>query len=766
MKSLRDEEKNLPALNYHRYPTPGKLEIKATKPLGNQMDLALAYSPGVAVACTAIAEDPSQVALLTTRQNLVAVVTNGTAVLGLGSVGPLASKPVMEGKAVLFKKFAGIDVFDLELDAKDSEMMIAVVKALEPTFGGINLEDIKAPECFEIERRCAEIMNIPVFHDDQHGTAIIVVAAVLNALRLTKKRLDEVKIVTSGAGAAAIACLDLLVNFGAQRSNIFVTDIDGVVYKGRKELMDQWKAVYAQETSCRTLSEIIKGADIFIGLSVGGVLKARDLKNMKQDPLIMALANPDPEIMPEEARKARPDAIICTGRSDYPNQVNNVLCFPYIFRGALDVGARSINTEMKKAAVTAIAELAHDAPSDAFINDGEIETQGFSRNNLIPSPFDPRLILRIAPAVAKAAMASGVADRPIQDLEQYKNSLEHFVYRSGFIMRPIVEKASEDPKRILYTDGENERVLRAVQTLVQDRLVKPILVGRPRVIASRIKRYGLNLEIGKDLELVDPESDPRYRDYVETYIHRCGRQGITPVLAKMQVRTNTTVIGAIALVRGEADAMICGLERPFNHELQSIRSILGLRPEAEDCAAMSVLLTQNGPYFFSDTHVQVNPTIHQLLTIVECCAEHIESFGIVPKIATISHSNYGNTCMESALKMRKVADLLKERNLGYDVDGELQIMLALNETLRKEYVKDSTLHGSANLLIFPNLDAASAALNAAKALTDALMIGPILIGPAKPAHILDPLVTTRGIINMSVFAVVEAQRNQNQFSSA
>ncbi|MGB6085108.1 phosphate acyltransferase, partial [Parvibaculum sp.] len=563
------------ALFYHRHPRPGKLEIKPTKPLGNQRDLALAYSPGVAAACEAIVADPAEADNLTVRQNLVAVVSNGTAVLGLGNIGPLASKPVMEGKAVLFKKFAGIDVFDIEVAENDVDNLVNVVAALEPTFGGINLEDIKAPECFEVEERLKLRMNIPVFHDDQHGTAIIVGAAVTNALLLGGKRIDKIKIVTSGAGAAALACLNLLVSLGAKRENIWVTDIEGVVYKGREALMDRWKAIYAQDTEKRTLSEVIEGADIFLGLSAGNVLKPEMVKKMGERPLILALANPNPEILPEDAREARPDAIICTGRSDYPNQVNNVLCFPFIFRGALDVAASTINEAMKAAAVKAIAELAREAPSDVVARAYGGEARNFGPDSVIPNPFDPRLILRIAPAVARAAMESGVARKPIEDFDAYADSLNGFVFRSGFIMKPLFSQARAEPKRVIYAEGEDERVLRAAQAVVEDGIARPILIGRPAVVEARLKRFGLSLEPGEHFDLINPDDDPRYRDYVATYLEAAGRRGITPDLARTLMRTNQTVIAAVALLRGDADALICGVEGRFDSHLRHIRNIIG-----------------------------------------------------------------------------------------------------------------------------------------------------------------------------------------------
>ena len=745
------------ALFYHRFPRPGKLEIQPTKPLGNQRDLALAYTPGVAAVCELIAEDPAEAANLTSRQNLVAVVSNGTAVLGLGDIGPLASKPVMEGKAVLFKKFAGIDVFDIEVAEKNVEKLVDVVAALEPTFGGINLEDIKAPECFEVEERLKARMGIPVFHDDQHGTAIIVAAAVTNALELAGKRIDDVKIVTSGAGAAALACLNLLVSLGAKRENIFITDIEGVVYEGREALMDRWKSVYAQKTAARTLSEAIVDADVFLGLSAGGVLKPEFLARMAANPIILALANPYPEIMPEEAEKARPDAMICTGRSDYPNQVNNVLCFPYIFRGALDVGATTINEAMKEAAVKAIAALAREAPSEVVARAYGGEAHPFGRRSLIPSPFDPRLILRIAPAVAKAAMESGVATRPLEDLEAYADSLTRFVFRSGFIMKPLFTQAKTDPKRVIYAEGEDERVLRAAQAIVEEGIARPILVGRPNVVEARLKRFGLSLEAGRHFDLINPEDDPRYRDYVATYVEVAGRKGITPDAAKTLVRTNTTVIGALAVARGDADALICGLEGRFQSRLQHIRDIIGLAPGSREMAALSLVITSKGAYFLADTHVRPDPSAEEIADMTLSCADHVRRFGLVPKIALLSHADFGSSDTRSAIKMREAAAIICERAPELEVDGEMQADTALSETIRERVFPASRLKGEANVLIMPNLDAANIAFQFTKILADALPVGPILIGPARPAHILTPSVTARGIVNITAVAVVEAQ---------
>ena len=756
--SSYSEDLRSAALAYHRLPRPGKLEIQASKPLANQRDLALAYSPGVAAACTEIANNPAEAASLTARANLVAVVSNGTAVLGLGNIGPLASKPVMEGKAVLFKKFAGIDVFDIEIAADTIDRVVETVAALEPTFGGINLEDIKGPECFEIEARLKERMKIPVFHDDQHGTAIIVGAAIKNALSLAGKQLSEVKIVTSGAGAAAIACLNLLVSMGAQRKNIWVCDIDGVVHEGRNTLMDPWKAVYAQKTDKRTLAEVIGGADIFLGLSAGGVLKPELLKQMAEKPLIMALANPNPEIMPEEARAARPDAMICTGRSDFPNQVNNVLCFPFIFRGALDVGATAINEAMKQAAVDAIAQLAQDPPSDAVSRGFDTgETQGFGPGSLIPSPFDPRLILRIAPAVAKEAMDSGVATRPIKNFDEYTALLERFAFRSGLIMKPVFAKAKTQPVRVIYAEGEDERVLRATQVVLEEKLARPILVGRPSVVEARIKRFGLSIKASQDFDLINPEDDPRYRSYVQSYIEVAGRRGVTPDAARTVVRTNATVIAALAVVRGEADAMICGVEGRYMSHLRHVREIIGFMPGVSDFAALALTITSKGAYFIGDTQVRPNPTAEELAEMASLAANHVTRFNIKPKIAFVSHSDFGGYDTESSRKMRQATALLKQHRPDLEADGEMQGDTALSATARKAILPHSDLEGSANVLIMPNLDAANVAYQMIKVLADAVPVGPILIGPARPAHILTPSVTARGILNMTAVAAVEAQ---------
>ncbi|GAA0778470.1 NADP-dependent malic enzyme [Roseibium denhamense] len=745
------------ALFFHEHPRPGKLEIQATKPLGNQRDLALAYSPGVAAPCLEIADDPSKAANYTARGNLVAVISNGTAVLGLGNIGPLASKPVMEGKAVLFKKFAGIDVFDIEVAQTDVDKFVDAVSVLEPTFGGINLEDIKAPECFMIEAALRDKMNIPVFHDDQHGTAIIVGAAVRNGLDLAGKNISEAKIVASGAGAAALACLNMLVSLGAKRENIWVTDIDGVVYEGREASMDQWKAVFAQPTELRTLDEVIEGADVFLGLSAGGVLKPKMVEKMGKGPLIMALANPNPEIMPEEAKAVRDDVVMCTGRSDYPNQVNNVLCFPYIFRGALDVGATTINEDMKRAAVEAIAGLAKEEPSDVAARAYSGKTETFGPNYLIPSPFDQRLILRIAPAVAKAAMDSGVATRPIEDFDAYMDRLNRFVFRSGLIMKPIIQNAAKDPKRIIFAEGEDERVLRAAQVLLEDKIAKPVLVGRPDVLAQRCERFGLKIRPDVDFEFVNPQDDPRYRDYVDEYFECVGRKGVPPTAARTMVRTNTTVISALAVRRGEADALICGLEGRFTKHLRDIRQIIGVCETARDLSAMSLLISSQGAMFLSDTFVTEDPTAEELSEMAVLAAEEIRRFGIEPKIALLSMSNFGSRDTASSRKMREAVELIWERHPELEVDGEMHGDSALSTALRERVMPDSRLKSEANLLLFPNLDSANIAHNLLKVATQALHVGPILLGTAKPAHILTPSVTSRGVVNMSALASVEAQ---------
>ena len=746
------------ALDYHRYPTPGKIEVNPTKPLANQRDLALAYSPGVAAACEAIVADPREVSTLTARANLVAVLTNGTAVLGLGAIGPLAAKPVMEGKGVLFKKFAGIDVFDIEVNETDVDKLVDIVAALEPTFGGINLEDIKAPECFEVEAKLRARMKIPVFHDDQHGTAIIVAAAVLNGLKVVGKSLREVRLVSSGAGAAALACLDLQVDLvGLPLENITVTDLAGVVYQGRVELMDQRKARYARDTSQRTLAEAIVGADIFLGLSAARVLKPEMVAEMAPRPLILALANPTPEILPDEVRKVRSDAVMATGRSDFPNQVNNVLCFPFIFRGALDVGATTINEAMKHAAVEAIADLAHAESSDvvaAAYGDAPLK---FGPDYIIPKPFDPRLIVAIAPAVARAAMDSGVATRPIEDFDVYRERLSQFVYRSGQAMRPLFARARLDLKRVVYAEGEDPRVLQAVQVVVDEGLARPILIGRREVMIRRIARHGLRLEAGTDFDLCDPESDPRYPEYWSLYHRLMERRGITPSSAQTVVRTNTTVIAALMVQRGEADALLAGAIGNAAGHLRNTIDILGLHPGVSHASALNALILRRGTIFLCDTHVNHDPTAEQIAEMTILAAAAVRRFLIQPKIALVSHSNFGSQSTPSAIKMRHALELILRRAPDLEVEGEMQAHAALSEDIRHRLFPNSRLKGEANLLVMPSLDAAHIALNLARSVADCLSVGPILLGTAKPAHILSQSASVRGIVNMSAVAAVDAQ---------
>jgi malate dehydrogenase (oxaloacetate-decarboxylating)(NADP+) len=745
------------ALEYHRFPTPGKLAIVATKPLANQRDLALAYSPGVAAACDAITEDPAEVFHLTGRGNLVGVITNGTAVLGLGSIGPLAAKPVMEGKAVLFKKFAGIDVFDIEINETDTDKLVDIIASLEPTFGGINLEDIKAPECFEVERRLRDRLKIPVFHDDQHGTAIIVAAAIVNGLKVVGKKLEEVKLVASGAGAAALACLDLLVDMGLPLEHITVTDIAGVVWRGRPELMDPRKARYAQDTEARKLAEVVAGADVFLGLSAPNVLKPEMVAKMAEKPLILALANPTPEILPEDARAVRPDAVIATGRSDYPNQVNNVLCFPFIFRGALDVGATQINEAMKIAAVRALADLAQAEPNDVVAAAYGGQSLSFGPEYLIPRPFDPRLIVEIATAVAKAAMESGVAARPIEDFKAYRERLSQFVFRSGLLMKPMFEAARHDPRRVVFAEGEDERVLRAAQVAVDDGLAKPILIGRREVVSRRIERLGLRIRPGEHFELVDPQSDPRYNEYWTQYHRIMERRGVSPEIARTIVRTRTTVIGALMVKRGEADALICGTAGLYERQLRHILEVIGLKRGVRDPAAMSVLIVPRGTFFFADTYVTPDPDAERIAEMTLLASEAVERFGIKPKVALLSHSSFGTADTPSARKMRAALALVAANRPDLEVEGEMHADAALSEEIRARIFPNSRLKGQANLLVLPDLDAANIAFNLVKVIADGLAVGPILIGVAQPAHILTPSVTVRGIVNMTAVAVVEAQ---------
>jgi malate dehydrogenase (oxaloacetate-decarboxylating)(NADP+) len=751
------------ALDYHEFPTPGKLSITATKQLLNQSDLALAYSPGVAAACEAIVEDPLNVYRYTARGNLVGVITNGTAVLGLGAIGPLAAKPVMEGKAVLFKKFAGIDVFDIEIEERDPYKLIDIVAALEPTFGAINLEDIKAPECFIVERELRRRMKIPVFHDDQHGTAIIVGAACLNGIKVVEKNIGTVKMVVSGAGAAALACVDLLLDLGLKRENVWLTDLAGVVYQGRKELMDPEKERFAQPTDARKLAEIIGGADIFLGLSAGGVLTQAMVKLMAPRPLILALANPTPEILPDEVRAVRDDAVIATGRSDFPNQVNNVLCFPFIFRGALDVGATTITRPMEIATVHAIANLARQEQSDIVAAAyGGIENLSFGAEYLIPKPFDPRLIVKVAPAVAKAAMESGVATRPITDLDAYAQRLQQFVYHSGTLMQPIFSAARKLPaarSRIVYAEGEGERILRAVQIAVDERLATPILVGRPAVIERGIKRYGLRIRAGEHFTIVNPEHDERFREYWQAYHALTERSGVTAQYAKLEMRRRTTLIAAMLLKKGEADGLICGTISTTARHLHYIDRVLGKRPGVNVYGALTGVILPGRQIFIVDTHVNLDPTAEQLAEITQLAAEQLYAFGLVPKVALLSHSNFGTSDAPSALKMRATLALLRQQSPNLEVDGEMHGDCALDEVARPSVLPGSTLHGSANLLVCPDLDSASIAYNLLKsAAGHNVAIGPMLLGCAAPAQILTPAATVRRIVNMTALAVVEANR--------
>ena len=746
------------ALNYHEFPIPGKVSIQATKQLANQHDLALAYSPGVAAPCEEIVKDPDNAYRYTSKGNLVAVITNGTAVLGLGDIGPLASKPVMEGKGVLFKKFAGIDVFDLEIAEKNLDKLVDIIAALEPTFGGINLEDIKAPDCFYVERKLRERMKIPVFHDDQHGTAIVVGAAILNGIKVAGKDLKKVKLVTSGAGAAALACLGLLVKMGVPKSNIFVTDLAGVVYEGRTELMDEDKNQFVQKTSARTLDDVIDGADIFLGLSAGGVLKPAMVKKMAKQPLILALANPTPEILPEEVLSVRTDAIIATGRSDYHNQVNNVLCFPYIFRGALDAGASTITDEMEIASVYAIAELAQAEQSEVVAAAYVGEKLVFGPEYLIPKPFDPRLMMKIAPAVAKAAADSGVARRPIEDMEAYIEKLQSFVYASGSIMKPIYAAAKLGAKkRVCFAEGEEERVLRAVQIVVDEGLAIPTLIGRPAIIAQRIEKFGLRLEEGKDYQLVNVEQDHRYRDFWQTYWHMMARQGVTQQLAKIDMRRRLSLIGAMMLHKGEVDGLICGTWSTPDVHLNYVDQVIGNRKGVSTYACMNGLLLPDRQVFLVDTHINYDPTAEQLCEITIMAAEEMRRFGLQPKAALLSHSNFGTSQQASAIKMRETLALLKKKAPWLEVDGEMHGDVALDGADRARQIPDTTLTGDANLLVLPNLDAANIAYNLLKTAAGGnIAIGPVLLGAAKPVHILTASATVRRIVNMTALTVADA----------
>ena len=746
------------ALDYHRFPTPGKISVTPTKALLNQRDLALAYTPGVAAACEAIVADPAEARNLTSRGNLVAVITNGTAVLGLGAIGPLAAKPVMEGKAVLFKKFAGIDVFDIEINERDPDKLVDIIASLEPTFGGINLEDIKAPECFIVERKLRERCRIPVFHDDQHGTAITVSAAFINGLKVIGKDIAKIKLVVSGAGAAALTCLNLLCKLGLVKENIIVTDIEGVVYKGRKVLMDPDKEQFAVETEARTLAEVIAGADVFLGLSAGKVLTPEMVKTMAERPLILALANPEPEILPELARQANPNVVMATGRSDYPNQVNNVLCFPFVFRGALDVGATTINTAMEMAAVHAIAALAQAEQSDVVAMAYGEKIMSFGPEYLIPRPFDPRLIAQVAPAVAKAAMDSGVATRPIADLDAYRDSLQQFVYHSGMIMKPLFAAAKQGPlRRIVYAEGEDERVLRAVQVIVDEKLAFPVLVGRPSVIERRIERFGLRIKPGVDFDLINPEWDERYRAYWQEYLGLTERKGVSQEYAKIEMRRRLTLIGAMCVRRGEADGMICGTFGTHQTHLHYIDQVIGRRQGVHNYYAMNVLLLPRRTVFICDTYVNFDPTAEQLAEMTVLAAEEIRRFGITPKVALLSHSSFGSANTPTALKMRAALELIEKIAPDLEVEGEMHGDAALSSQVRRGAFPNSRLKGDANLLIMPTLDAANIAFNLLKtAAGDGITVGPILLGAAKAVHIVTSTATVRRLVNMTALAVVDA----------
>ncbi|RTL45604.1 MAG: NADP-dependent malic enzyme [Burkholderiales bacterium] len=750
------------ALDYHRAPTRGKISVTPTKALSNQRDLSLAYSPGVAYACLAIEEDPSLAADFTSRGNLVGVITNGTAVLGLGDIGPLAGKPVMEGKGCLFKKFAGIDVFDIELAERDPDKLIDIIAAMEPTLGGINLEDIKAPECFYIERELSKRMNIPVFHDDQHGTAIISSAALLNGLELVGKDIAQVKVAVSGAGAAAIACLDVMVGLGVKREHVFVCDSRGVIQSEREDAkagkLDESKQRYCQVTAARTLADVVNGADVFLGCSAAGVLTADMVKTMAAQPIILALANPEPEIRPELAREARPDCIIATGRSDYPNQVNNVLCFPYIFRGALDCGATKITEGMKLACVREIAALAKAETSDEVAAAYAGQELAFGPEYLIPKPFDARLILRIAPAVAAAAAADGVATRPVADLEAYRQSLERFVYQTGMFMRPVFTAARAEKARVIYAEGEDERVLRAVQVALDEGLCRPTLIGRPAVLQSRIQRAGLRLKLGEDVAVIDPEDDPRFRQYWEAYHARMKRNGVTPEMAKSAVRRSNTAIGALAIELGDADAMICGMVGRFDRHLEQVRDLIGLHDGARQFAAMNALMLEQMTLFITDTFVNDDPSAEELADIAAMAADEVRRFGLPPKLAFVSHSMFGSSTRPSAVKMRRAHELFAAAHPEVESDGEMHGDAALSESVRQAFLPDSKLTGAANLLVLPTLDAANILFNVLKiSASHGVTVGPILLGAAKPVHILTPSATVRRIVNMTALAVADVR---------
>lgn len=757
-KQEKREELRRAALEYHAFPTPGKVAIAATKQLINQHDLALAYSPGVAAPCEEIVKDPNAAFKYTSRGNLVAVITNGTAVLGLGDIGPLASKPVMEGKGVLFKKFAGLDVFDIEIAEKDPAKLVEIIAALEPTFGAVNLEDIKAPDCFYVERELRKRMKIPVFHDDQHGTAITVGAAMLNALKIVGKSPEKVKLVTSGAGAAALACLGLLLKLGLSRENIYVTDLAGVVYEGRTELMDEDKIHFAQKTSARTLDEVIADADVFLGLSAGGVLKPSMVQKMAAKPIIFALANPNPEITPEDVRSVRDDAVIATGRTDYPNQVNNVLCFPYIFRGALDAGASTITVEMEVAAVHAIAQLAQAEQSEVVAAAYAGEKLAFGPDYLIPKPFDPRLMIKIAPAVAQAAADSGVALRPIADMEAYRQRLQNFVYASGTTMKPIFATAKASThKRVAFAEGEEERVLRALQIVVDEGVARPTVIGRPLIIARRIEQFGLRLKEGRDYDVVNVEQDPRYRDFWQTYHRLMERRGVTAQMAKIEMRRRLTLIACMLLHKGDVDGLICGTWGTTAIHLEYLDQVIGKRAGVNTYACMNGLMLPGRQVFLVDTHVNYDPTAEQLVEITTMAAEEMLRFGIQPKVALLSHSNFGSSNLPSAIKMRKTLELLRAQAPWLEVEGEMHGDVALDSLARQALMPNNTLSGEANLLVLPNIDAANIAYNLLKTAAGGnIAIGPVLLGAAKPAHILTASTTVRRIVNMTALAVADA----------
>lgn len=752
------------SLRYHSQPPAGKLSVTPTKPLANQRDLAQAYSPGVAWPCLRITDNPQDAAKYTTRGNLVAVITNGTAVLGLGAIGPLAAKPVMEGKAVLFKKFAGIDVFDLEIDETDPDMLVEIIARLEPTFGGINLEDIKSPECFVVEQRLRQRMSIPVFHDDQHGTAIVSSAAIKNGLRLVEKGIGDIKLVSTGGGAAGLACLELLVSIGVREENITLVDLHGVVYEGRREDMFPYKQRFARNTSLRTLDQAIDGADVFLGLSAPNVLTAGMVAKMADKPLILALANPTPEILPEIALVARPDAIIATGRSDYPNQVNNVLCFPFLFRGALDVGATTINHEMKLACIDAIANLALRESTDEVAHAYQGEVLRFGADYLIPKPFDPRLMPEVSFAVARAAMDSGVAQRPVTDLMAYRRKLQSFSHRTSMFMQPMIDVAKRGRERLVYAEGENEVVLRAVQAAVDESIASPIVIGRAAVVATKIQGLGLRLKAGTEFELVDPQDDPRYRDYWQFYHALVCRKGVSVNAAKEAMRTNNTVIAACMVAKNDADAMICGTVGRFDHHLQHIIEIIGPESPQTRISSMSVLILPQGPLFIADAHVEVDPSTEQVVATTLACAERISDFGIKPKVALLSHSNFGSSRARSAKKMRDAVQILRERAPDLEVDGEMHAMTAMSESIRDTINPLSTLRGAANLLIMPDLDTANISMELIRSINDALLVGPILSGTALPVHIATPTATARGIYNISALAVADVWRRKNASS--